>query len=57
MKKRKKKNKPKDYIDMYDVYKKVRKSWGDVNPVTKIVPDKKKYTRKKKHKRRYEDDN
>jgi hypothetical protein len=29
---------------------KIRKSWGDLNPATKIVPDKKKYSRKEKHK-------
>lgn len=26
-----------------------RKEWGSINPVTKIVPDKKKYNRKEKH--------
>lgn len=29
-----------------------RGTWGAINPVTKIVPDKKKYNRKKKHKNR-----
>ncbi len=26
-----------------------RKDWGGLNPITRTVPDKKKYSRKKKH--------
>ncbi|MDE5916767.1 MAG: hypothetical protein K2G62_01410 [Oscillospiraceae bacterium] len=26
-----------------------RKDWGNVNPVNKVMPDKKKYNRKEKH--------
>ena len=32
---------------------KVRKSWGDLNPVTRVVESKKAYSRKDKHKSRY----
>jgi len=36
----------KDKIDFYeDVYKKVRRNWGDVDPRTKILKSKKKYKR------------
>ena len=28
----------------------VRKSWGELNPVTRVVRDKTKFTRKDKHK-------
>lgn len=34
----------------HETTKKLRGSWNGVNPVTKIIPDKKKYSRKKKHK-------
>lgn len=30
-----------------------RKDWNGVNPVTQIVPDKKKYNRKEKHPNNY----
>ncbi len=36
--------------------KKYRTTWGILNPVTKIVPDKTKYSRKKKHKRKDADE-
>lgn len=32
---------------MFDVYKKIRKSWGNISPVTKIKPSKKKKSRAK----------
>jgi hypothetical protein len=32
-------------LSFIETYLKVRKSWGDINPVTKIVPNKKKKTR------------
>ena len=35
-----------------EILKTLRRGWGDVNPVTQIVPNKKKYNRKKKHKNR-----
>ena len=37
-----------------DIFKKQRGDWGDVNPVTKIIPNKKKYKRKEKHKQNEE---
>lgn len=33
------------------IWKRKRQGWGNVNPVTKVIPDKTKYTRKNKHKR------
>ena len=27
-----------------------RNTWGNVNPATQVIPDKKKYSRKQKHK-------
>lgn len=35
-----------------EIFKSERKSWGQVNPVTRVIPDKTKYTRKQKHKGR-----
>ena len=44
----KKSSKNKDTIDFYeDIYKKVRRGWGDVDPRTKVLKSKKKYNRKK----------
>ena len=58
MKKRRKKNKSKSVIDMYDVYKSVRRDWGEVKPYERIDKDKKKYSRKRKHKKEdYEREN
>lgn len=36
--------------EFYDTYKKVRRSWNGVNPISRIEKDKTKYNRKKKHK-------
>ena len=33
--------------EWYKAYKKVRKDWGNVNPVEKVVPSKKEYKRSK----------
>ena len=41
------------YSEFYNTYKKIRKDWGEVNPVTRTIPDKKRYTRKQKHKNSY----
>lgn len=41
------------YSEFYNTYKKIQKDWEEINPVTRIIPDKKKYTRKKKHKNNY----
>ena len=35
----KKKNKVKSN---YEVYRSIRRDWGEINPVTKIIPDKRK---------------
>lgn len=42
-----------EYSKFYNTYKKNRKDWGEVNPVTRTIPDKKRYTRKQKHKNSY----
>ncbi len=33
-----------------------RKDWGGLDPVTRVVPDKAKYSRKEKHRTNYEED-
>lgn len=33
-----------------EILKSIRNTWGDINPVTKVVKDKTKYNRKIKHK-------
>jgi hypothetical protein len=43
--------KQKETNPMYDAWRKQRGDWGSVNPVTKIVPNKKKTTRLKHPKR------
>ena len=35
-------------IDLLEVYKKVRKGWGAISPITKVKPSKKKKSRAKK---------
>lgn len=44
---KKSKKKPKSNLE---ILKSIRKTW-EVNPVTKVIPDKTKYTRKEKHKK------
>lgn len=46
----KKKNKVKSN---YEVYRSIRRDWGEVNPVTKVIPDKR--NKKPKHKKGWED--
>lgn len=46
-----KKQKPVPPVSTYEVERKVRRDWGEVNPVTKIIPNKKK-NQKIKHKRK-----
>lgn len=41
----------------YDTYKKIRRDWGEVNPVSRTFKDKKKYSRKQKHKNSEEQKN
>lgn len=40
----------------YETFKKIRKSWNGLNPSTRIVPNKKRYSRKEKHKRKFENE-
>lgn len=40
----------------YEALKKIRGDWGGVNPVTKIIPNKKRYKRKEKHVKRNEEE-
>lgn len=44
------KNKPRSN---YEVYRSIRKDWGNVNPVTKVIPDKRR--KPPKHKGLQED--
>lgn len=39
----------------YEVVKKIRGDWGDISPVTKIIPNKKKNPKIKHKGRQYED--
>jgi len=36
-------------------YKSVRRTWGELNPVTRVVSSKKKYDRNKEKRNTYED--
>lgn len=38
-------------ISTYEVVRKQRRDWGEINPVTRTIPNKKK-NRKEKHKRK-----
>lgn len=38
----------------YEVYRSIRKDWGVINPVTKVIPDKR--NKKPKHKGRIEEE-
>lgn len=49
---KKKKRKPKDFIDPWDIYRSVRRDWGKVKPYQRVEKDKKKYSRRKKHKKK-----
>lgn len=51
----KKNNVSKDVQQTYETNRKIRGDWGSVNPVTKVIPNKKK-TQKVKHKGRQYDD-
>lgn len=37
----------------YEVYRNVRKDWGVLNPVTKVIPDKR--NKKPKHKKEWDE--
>ena len=38
----------------YEVYRSIRKDWGVINPMTKVIPDKR--NKKPKHKERYDEE-
>lgn len=38
----------------YEVYRSIRKDWGEINPVTRIIPDKR--NKKPKHKGRMDEE-
>ena len=38
----------------YEVYRSIRKDWGEINPVTHIIPDKR--NKKPKHKKGWEEE-
>ena len=42
--------------NFFEIYQSVRRDWGNVNPVTKVIPNKKKYRRKDKYKKSYNDE-
>lgn len=37
----------------YEVYRSIRKDWGEINPVTRIIPDKR--NKKPKHKKGWDE--
>lgn len=41
--------------DFFEIYQSLRRDWGNVNPCSRIMKDKTKYNRKKKHKKRSND--
>lgn len=51
MSKKKSKTQPRSN---YEVYRSIRKDWGVVNPVTKVIPDKR--NKKPKHKGRMDEE-
>ena len=51
MSKKKSKVKPRSN---YEIYCTMRKDWGAINPVTKIIPDKR--NKKPKHKERHDEE-
>jgi len=38
----------------YEVYRSIRKDWGVINPVTKVIPDKR--NKKSKHKKGWDEE-
>lgn len=42
--------------NFFEIYQSIRRDWGNVNPVTKVIPNKKKYRRKDKYKKNYKDE-
>lgn len=40
----------------YELQKSIRGSWNGINPVTKVIDNKNRYSRKDKHRKNYEED-
>lgn len=40
----------------FEIYQSIRRDWGNINPATKVIPNKKKYRRKDKYKKSYNDE-
>ena len=40
----------------YEAWKKIRNDWGQINPVTKIIPNKKQNPKSKHKKKEYENE-
>lgn len=53
---KKKKDTVKSDMTFLDAIQSKRRDWGNLNPVTRVVPDKTKYSRKKKHKKNYKEE-
>lgn len=51
MSKKKPKNQPRSN---YEIYRSIRKDWGALNPITKVIPDKR--NKKPKHKERHDEE-
>ena len=41
--------------EFYETYRKLRRSWGEIRPITKVIPNKKRPSRKRKYKGDEED--
>ena len=55
MAKKKNKNIDSNTAQTYEVNRKIRRDWGAISPVTKIIPNKKKNQKIKPKGRQYED--
>ena len=53
---KKKKETVKSDMTFLDAIQSKRRDWGNLNPVTRVVPDKTKYSRKEKHKKNYKEE-
>ena len=55
-KRKKKKDTVKSDMTFLDAIQSKRRDWGNLNPMTRVVPDKTKYSRKEKHKKNYKEE-
>jgi hypothetical protein len=53
---KKKKDTVKSDMTFLDAIQSKRRDWGPLNPVTRVIPDKTKYSRKEKHKKDYKEE-